>query len=139
MKTPLGKKEKKKKRTSCVLLVGGGLGGGGGGVSRVGVVGEGGVERDGVRGGGGGISILRPGASRTHTHNAKRQQRQTDENHFCFRHKELGHPLIIVNHAINLSVAQMNTALGMRQSLLACYVSLTQFIPPFTQDHSYVK
>lgn len=69
----------------------------------------------------------------------KRQQRQSDENHFCFRQKELGHPLIIVNHAINLSVAQMNTALGMRQSLLACYVSLTQFIPPFTQDHSYVK
>lgn len=56
-----------------------------------------------------------------------------------FRHKELGHPLIIVNHAINLSVAQMNTALEMRQSLLACYVSLTQFILLFTQDHSYVK
>lgn len=39
--------------------------------------------------------------------------------------KKLGHPLIIVNHAINLSVPQMNTALGMKQSVLACDVSST--------------
>lgn len=44
---------------------------------------------------------------------------------FLFHYKKLGHPLIIVNHAINLSVPQMNTALGMKQSLLACDVSLT--------------
>lgn len=69
----------------------------------------------------------------------QKKAKATDENHFLFHHKELGHPLIIVNHAINLSVAQMNTALGMRQSLLACCVSLTQFILLFTQDHSYVK
>lgn len=74
----------------------------------------------------------------THTHNAK-DSKGNWWKPFLFRHKELGHPLIIVNHAINLSVAQMNTALEMRQSLLACYVSLTQFILLFTQDHSYVK
>ena len=73
-----------------------------------------------------------------HTHNAK-DSKGNWWKPFLFHHKELGHPLIIVNHAINLSVAQMNTALEMRQSLLACYVSLTQFIPLFTQDHSYVK
>lgn len=39
--------------------------------------------------------------------------------------KKLGHPLIIVNHAINLSVPQMNTAREMKQSLLACDVSST--------------
>lgn len=50
------------------------------------------------------------------------------ENHFhsiAKKKKKLGHPLIIVNHAINLSVPQMNTALGMKQSLLACNVSST--------------
>lgn len=73
-----------------------------------------------------------------HTHNAK-DSKGNWWKPFLFHHKELGHPLIIVNHAINLSVAQMNTALEMRQSLLACYVSLTQFILLFTQDHSYVK
>lgn len=85
------------------------------------------------------LSILQQaGASHVHRQSEKKAK-ATDENHFLFLHKELGHPLIIVNHAINLSVAQMNTALGMRQSLLACYVSLTQFILLFTQDHSYVK
>lgn len=116
----------KKKRNAQVLLVRGGLGGGYRGVR---------VEREEN---GGDFYSSAGSVSYTLTM-LKRQQRQSDENHFCFRHKELGHPLIIVNHAINLSVAQMNTALGMRQSLLACYVSLTQFIPPFTQDHSYVK
>lgn len=75
------------------------------------------------------------------TDKAKKKKKKSKGNWwepFLFHHKELGHPLIIVNQAINLSVAQMNTALEMRQSLLACYVSLTQFIL-FTQDHSYVK
>lgn len=79
------------------------------------------------------------GLNVSHAHYTMHTRKKAKASHEKNPHKEVGQPLIIVNHAINVWAPQMNTALGMRQSVLACYVSLTQFILLFTQDHSHVN